>query len=104
MSVEKFVIDDVIEKEKIRNREMRAAYAQRLLDYPRGTLTIRENDGRKYCYFKYREGKRVITKYAGTEKKLPVLQAQIMERDRIVDMIKMLDAEYEKIAKLENVR
>jgi len=104
MTTEKFVIDNIIEKEKIRNREMRMAYAQRLLAYPRGTLTIRESKGRKYCYFKYRDGKKIITKYAGTEKKLQELQEKIAERDRLSDMIRMLDAEYEKIAKIESVK
>ena len=50
MPTEKFVIDNIIEKEKIRNREMRSAYEQRLLGFPRGSLTIRESKGRKYCY------------------------------------------------------
>ena len=63
MPTEKFVIDNIIEKEKIRNREMRSAYEQRLLGFPRGSLTIRESKGRKYCYFKYRDGKKIITKY-----------------------------------------
>lgn len=104
MHTEKFVIDNIIEREKIRNREMRMAYAQQLLAYPRGTLTIRANNGRKYCYFKYRDGKKIITKYAGTEKKLRELQEKVAERDRIADMIRMLDAEYEKIAKIESVK
>ena len=104
MTTEKFVIDNIIEKEKIRNREMRMAYAQRILAYPKGTLTIRESKGRKYCYFKYRDGKKIITKYAGTEKKLRELQEKIAERDRLADMIRMLDAEYERITKIESLK
>ena len=104
MPTEKFVIDNIIEKEKIRNQEMRLAYEQRLSGFPRGSLTIRESKGRKYCYFKYRDGKKIITKYAGTEKMISELQEQIEERDRLAEMIRMLDAEYEKIEKLENIR
>lgn len=104
MPTEKFVIDNIIEKEKIRNREMRSAYEQRLLGFPRGSLTIRESKGRKYCYFKYRDGKKIITKYAGTKKMLAELQEQIEERDRLVEMIKMLDAEYEKIEKMSTMK
>lgn len=104
MPTEKYVIDNIIEKEKIRNREMRMAYAQRILTYPKGTLTIRESKGRKYCYFKYRDGKKIITKYAGTEKKLRELQEKIAERDRLADMIRMLDAEYERITKIESLK
>lgn len=104
MSTEKFVIDNIIEKEKVRNREMRAAYEKCLLKFPRGSLTVRESNGKKYCYFKYRDGKKIVTKYAGTEKMIPELQNQIEERDHFVEMIRMLDAEYEKIEKLENIR
>lgn len=104
MPTEKFVIDNIIEKGKIRNREMRAAYEQRLRGFPRGSLTIRESKGRKYCYFKYRDGKKIITKYAGTEKMIADLQELVEKRERLVEMIRLLDAEYEKIEKLGNVR
>lgn len=104
MHTEKFVIDTIIEKEKIRNREKRMTYERILAGYPKGSLTIRESNGRKYCYFKYRDGKRIITKYAGTEKMMDELKLQVAERERIVEMIKTLDEEYEKIEKMENVK
>lgn len=104
MPTEKFVIDNILEKEKIRNREMRSAYEQRLSGFPRGSLTVRQSNGRKYCYFKYRDGKKVVSKYAGTEKMIPELQEQIKERARIAETIRMLDAEYERIERIENIR
>ena len=104
MPTEKYIIDNIIEKEKLRNREMRLEYEKRLLTYPVGSLSIRESKGRKYCYFKYRDGKKIITKYAGTEKMMRKLQEQIEERDKLIEIIKKLDAEYKKIEKLENVK
>ncbi len=104
MLTENYIIDDVIEKEKIRNREMRLFYTKRLLTYPKGSLTSREKNGRKYYYFKYRDGKKIITKYAGTESKLCELQEKITERNRLLETIKKLDAEYEKIEKIERVK
>lgn len=104
MFTENYIIDDVIEKEKIRNREMRALYAKSLLTYPKGSLTAREKNGRKYYYFKHRDGKKIITKYAGTESKLCELQEKITERNRLLETIKKLDAEYEKIEKIERVK
>lgn len=83
---------------------MRALCEQRLLKFPRGSLTIRESNGRKYCYFKYRDGKKIITKYAGAEKMIPELQKQVEARDELIEMIKVLDGEYEKIEKMERVR
>lgn len=65
---------------------------------------VRQSNGRKYCYFKYRDGKKVVSKYAGTEKMIPELQEQIKERARIAEIIRMLDAEYERIERIENIR
>lgn len=54
----KFIIDDVIEEEKSRNRELRDALSREFDELPKGSLVIREVDGRKYCYLRYREGKK----------------------------------------------
>lgn len=35
---------------------------------------------------------------------IPELQVQIEERDHLVEMIRMLNVEYEKTEKLENIR
>ena len=70
MKEKKYFIDTVIEKEKQRNENMRSAYEKRMSDLPRGSLFIRNINGKKYCYLRYREGKKVVQKYAGTIKNL----------------------------------
>lgn len=66
MKEKKYFIDTVLQKEKQRNERMRLAYEKRISDLPRGSLLVREINGKKYCYLRYREGKKVIQKYAGT--------------------------------------
>lgn len=60
-------------------------------------------DGRKYCYLRYREGKKVITKYAGTWHKIDEIKNIIDRRRTLADEIKKLDDEFEKIERVEFV-
>ena len=99
MESRQYLIDAVIEKEKCRIEKIRSECEERLSEFPRGSLVIREANGRKYCYLRYRDGKRVITKYAGTESKIDDLRSVLAERENIVAQIKNLDAELDRIKK-----
>ena len=103
MREKKHYIDVVLEKERQRNEKMRLAYQQRVLELPRGSLTIRELNGRKYCYLRYREGKRVIQKYAGTVEQEATLRAQLEERTHLEELIVMLNEENKRILKMEGI-
>ena len=100
----KYFIDAVLEKERHRNETMLSTYRKRLLDLPRGTLIIRELNGRKYCYLRYREGKSVIQKYAGTIDKEESLRQKIDERKHLIELISMLEEENKIISKMEAVK
>lgn len=101
MENRQYLIDAVIEKEKCRIEKLRSECEERLSEFPRGSLVIREANGRKYCYLRYRDGKRVITKYAGTESKIDDLRSVLAERENIVAQIKNLDAELDRIKKIK---
>ena len=101
MREKKHYIDVVLERERLRNEKMRLSYQQRILELPRGSLSIRELNGRKYCYLRYRDGKRVIQKYAGTIEQEAVIQAQLRERTHLEELIAMLDEENKRILKME---
>ena len=103
MREKKHYIDVVLEKERQRNEKMRLAYQQRVLELPRGSLTIRELNGRKYCYLRYREGKRVIQKYAGTVEQEATLRSQLEERTHLEELIVMLNEENKRILKMEGI-
>lgn len=104
MERKQYHIDVVIAREKERFEGKRRACEEKLAAYPRGSIMLRETNGHRYCYFRYREGKRVITKYAGTEKKLGELKRQIAEREKLTEELKRLDEEIGRMEKMENVR
>ena len=104
MKEKKYFIDAVLEKEKQRNENMRLSYEKRMMDLPRGSLVIRELNGRKYCYLRYRDGKKVIQKYAGTIEQEAVIRAQIAERKHLVELLEMLEEENKRISKMEAIK
>lgn len=99
----KYYIDIIIEKEKQRNINMINAYKKRIVDLPKGSLFIREINEKKYCYLRYREGKKVIQKYAGTIEQKEKICSDIAERKRIEQLIAMLEEERKKINKMEMI-
>ena len=104
MEKEKYFIDVVLEKEKQRNIKMQLAYFDRLKDLPKGSLVIRKINGREYCYLKYREGSKVIQKYAGTVEQLDDIRSKIEERKHLIKLIDMLKRENERISKMEAIK
>ena len=104
MKEKKYFIDVVLEKEKQRNANMRLAYEKRILELPKGSLVIRELGGRKYCYLRYREGEKVIQKYAGTVEQEEIIRAQIAERKHLISLVAMLEEESKRIKKMEAVK
>ncbi len=104
MSKVGFTIDRVLARQAEKNRAARAAYEEKRREYPRGTLEVRDTAGHRYCYLRYREGDRVITKYAGTAKHLSEIKKAVKARDRLTERIKLLDAEYERILKMQRIK
>ncbi len=104
MKQKRYFIDAVLEKEKQRNENMQLTYEKRIMDLPRGSLIIRELKGRKYCYLRYRDGKRVIQKYAGTIEQEETIRAKIAERKHLVQLLAMLREEAERILKMEAIK
>ena len=104
MKEKKHFIDAVLEQEKQRNENMRLSYEKRILELPRGSLIVRELNGRKYCYLRYREGKKVIQKYAGTIEKEDELREKISERKHLEALISMLEEENKRIIKMEAIK
>ena len=104
MREKKYFINAVLEKEKQRNENMRIAYEKRILDLPRGSLVIRELNGRKYCYLRYRNGKKVIQKYAGTIEQEETIRKKIAERKHLFELLAMLEEESRLISKMEAIK
>lgn len=53
---------------------------------------------------RYREGKKVIQKYAGTIEQEETIRAKIAERKHLIELISMLEEESKRIMKMEAVK
>ena len=104
MEGKKYFIDAVLKREKQRNENMRIMYEQRITELPRGSLVIRELNGKQYCYLRYRDGKKVIQKYAGTIEQAENIRAKIDERKHLLKLLEMLEEENKRIKKMEGVK
>lgn len=104
MKDKKHFIDAILEREKLRNENMHLSYKKRISSLPRGSLVIREIKGRKYCYLRYREGKKVVLKYAGTIEQEEAIRAKISERKHLEELIAMLEEENKRIIKMEAIK
>lgn len=85
------MIIDTIVKEKIRIEYMLKRYYKIIEELPKGSLSETNKNGQKYYYLKYRDGKKVITKYLG--KDAGEMPALIEKRKHTEAMIKSLKSE-----------
>ncbi len=105
MEKNKFLIDRIICQEKSRNLHMQKAYEEKIKQFPRGQLYVRTlNKGKKYCYLKYKENGKTITKYAGTFDLEQKLKSEIMLRKHFESLLYTLKKEYERMLKMERIK
>ena len=85
------LIIDTIQKEKTRIEYMLKRYRRINEELPKGSLSESNKNGQKYYYLKYREGKKVVSKYLG--KDAGDMPALIEKRKHTEAMIKSLEDE-----------
>ena len=90
------MIINTIKKEKTRIEYMLERYRKIMDELPKGSMSESNKNGQKYYYLKYREGKKVVTKYLG--KDAGDIPALIEKRKHTEAMIKSLENEL-RIAK-----
>ena len=76
-------------QEKQRIDYMLEKYQESLAELPKGTISEKQVKGNTYYYLKYREGKKIVSKYIG-KKEIEELKQQIDKRRHIEAMIKSL--------------
>ena len=76
-------------QEKQRIDYMLEKYQEPLAELPKGTISEKQVKGNTYYYLKYREGKKIVSKYIG-KKEIEELKQQIDKRRHIEAMIKSL--------------
>ena len=100
-SCEKTVIRTVLEEELARNLKMQNAYTNELNNLPKGIIEFVERNGHRYCYLKFRDGKRVIRKYLGKFENTDIesLRKSIERRKYFSNVLKDLKNEEDEIKK-----
>lgn len=69
-------------QEKQRIDYMLEKYQEALAELPKGTISEKQVKGNTYYYLKYREGKKIVSKYIG-KKEIEELKQQIDKRRHI---------------------
>lgn len=86
-------------QEKQRIDYMLERYQTLLAGLPKGTISEKMVNGNSYYYLKYRDGKKVVSKYI-SKKDIEVLRQQIAKRRHVEVMIKSLQEEQRLAAKV----
>lgn len=86
-----FIINTVLE-EKQRIEYMLQKYITCLSELPKGTISEKTVNERTYYYLKYRDGKKVVSRYI-SKQEIDTMRQQIDRRKHIETMIKSLQEE-----------
>ena len=86
------LILSIVLEEKQRIEYMLQKYAASLAGLPKGTISEKTINEKTYYYLKYRDGKRVVTRYVNKQE-INTLRQQIDRRKHIETMIKSLQKE-----------
>lgn len=83
-----------VRKEKQRIDRMLEAYTKQLDELPKGSVAEKKSGQNIYYYLKYRDGRRVVSKYLGKdETKISQTRALLDKRRHVEAMIKSLREE-----------
>jgi hypothetical protein len=97
-------LSEIISQYKKQLLDMKDRYCRQILSLPKGTLTVKKLGSGEYWYLKYREGKKIITKYIGKISDSVIeIEKQIALRRTLEKMLKELEAELALIRKFEAV-
>lgn len=72
------IIKGILEEELERLEELSVFYKGKLAEYPRGSISIKERQGKHYIYLAHREDKKIIFTYIG--KDVPDVRDALNER------------------------
>ena len=86
------LIISTVLQEKQRIDYMLTKYQEMLAELPKGTISEKQVKGNTYYYLKYRDGKKIVSKYVGKQE-IESIKEQIDKRRHIEAMIKSLSEE-----------
>lgn len=88
------LVREMLEEELDRNRRAQAAYTAERDSLPRGSVSVKKRGTKRYCYLKFRDGKKTVTDYVGIADVVEDnLRAQIEKRKSVESMLRQLKSE-----------
>ena len=95
------VIESMLLEEKERNLDMQRSYIDEINDLPKGSVTVKKIGNKEYCYLKFRQGEKFISKYMGiASENAEQLSKQIEKRRHFEKLLRELKVEYKMISKI----
>ena len=88
-----------IKQEQRRIEYMLDRYQDELAKLPKGTISAKTTNGKVYHYLKYRDGKKVVSRYIKRDE-LDAVRDQVERRRHIETMIRSLNQEREIAEKI----
>ena len=86
-------LNEIVKQHKKQLLKMKRKYREQIAVLPKGSLTVKKMSSGEYWYLKYREGKKVITKYIGK------LSNSVMEIEKQIEQRKILEKTLRDIEK-----
>lgn len=74
------IIKGILKEELARLEDLCVFYEKKLSEFPRGSISVKERNGKRYIYLARREDKKVIFKYIG--KDIPEVRNALNEKLR----------------------
>ncbi len=89
-----------VERKLKRMSALRESYENLLANLPKGSLRVKERNGKKYFYLSYRRDGKVVSDYVGNnEDTLDGLKEQLRRRKGIEKLLKKINNELRLISK-----
>jgi len=76
------IIKGILKEELARLEDLCVFYEKKLSEFPRGSISVKERNGKRYIYLARREDKKVVFKYIGKDipEVMNVLNEQLRQR------------------------
>lgn len=93
------IVKDILSEEYDRLKKLLARYSKELSSFPKGSISVKNRNGVKYCYKAHREGQQILFEYIGKEssKAVKELDQKIKRRKILNDKIKKIKENIKEI-------
>lgn len=74
------IIKGILKEELARLEDLFVFYEKKMSEFPRGSVSVKERNGKRYVYLAHREDKKIVFKYIG--KDVPEVRQALNEQLR----------------------